>query len=129
MCWFVCLFVARTTVHVQRTHSVVVRIYKRLMCICWFVCNNATGAYTSCACASRRVRRHCGCAEPRKKMRNKVATQTLLMRQTPRKIAFVHPFSHLSKPCSNRFFYIIVIFYVSTHAHQIKYFYVQTSYK
>ena len=34
----VCLFAARTTVHVQRTHSVVVRIYKWRMCVCWFVC-------------------------------------------------------------------------------------------
>ena len=29
MCVLVCLFVARTTVHVQRIHSVVVRTYKR----------------------------------------------------------------------------------------------------
>ena len=28
VCVLVCLFVARTTVHVQRTHLVVVRIYK-----------------------------------------------------------------------------------------------------
>ena len=33
---FVGLFAARATVHVQRTHSVVVRIYKRLMSVCWF---------------------------------------------------------------------------------------------
>ena len=82
VCWFVCLFVACTTVHVQHTHSGVVRIHKWRMCVCWFVCSNATSAYTPCACASRRVR-HCVCAKSRKEMRNKVATETLRMYQTP----------------------------------------------
>ena len=77
-------------------------LYKRLKCVCWFVARIAIlytfnvhilwlypfkngecaffGAYTPCTCASRRVRRHCVCAKPRKKFRDNIATETLRTR-------------------------------------------------
>ena len=67
------LFVARTTVHAQRTHLVVVRIYQWLICVCWF-CLLQRDKRLTCATSTP-----CGLQRAR--------VRRVRMRQTPQKNA------------------------------------------